>query len=36
MVAKWLPEGDFRDWAAIAAWAESIAQALQDSPTAAR
>jgi menaquinone-dependent protoporphyrinogen oxidase len=36
MVAKWLPEGDFRDWAAIEAWAESIARALQDSPTAAR
>jgi len=29
MVAKWLPEGDFRDWAAIEGWAASIAGALQ-------
>ena len=35
MVARWPPEGDFRDWV-IEAWAESIARALQDSPTAAR
>ena len=28
MVAKRLPQGDFRDWEAIEAWAESIARAL--------
>ena len=36
MVAKWLPEGDFRDWAAIQAWAASIAEALQGARTAPR
>jgi menaquinone-dependent protoporphyrinogen oxidase len=36
MVAKWLPEGDFRDWKAIEGWAASIAQALQRARTAPR
>jgi menaquinone-dependent protoporphyrinogen oxidase len=36
MVAKWLPEGDFRDWAAIEAWAQSIAGALQGQRMAPR
>ena len=36
MVAKWLPEGDFRDWATIEAWADSIARALQGARTAPR
>jgi menaquinone-dependent protoporphyrinogen oxidase len=36
MVAKWLPEGDFRDWAAIEGWAACIARALQGARTAPR
>jgi menaquinone-dependent protoporphyrinogen oxidase len=28
-----LPEGDFRDWAAIQAWAGAIAEDLQAAPT---
>jgi menaquinone-dependent protoporphyrinogen oxidase len=36
MVARWLPEGDFRDWAAIDGWAASIARALQGARTAPR
>ena len=31
-----LPEGDFRDWAAIDSWATGIAQALARRPIAAR
>jgi menaquinone-dependent protoporphyrinogen oxidase len=34
LVAKRLPQGDFRDWAAIHAWAVSIARALQARQTA--
>ena len=39
-IEKWMlknvksPAGDFRDWQAIAAWAETIAAELQESPTA--
>jgi menaquinone-dependent protoporphyrinogen oxidase len=36
MVARWLPEGDFRDWAAIEGWADSIARALRGARTAPR
>jgi menaquinone-dependent protoporphyrinogen oxidase len=36
MVAKWLPEGDFRDWAAIEGWADTIARSLQPQGTAPR
>jgi hypothetical protein len=30
MIAKMLPQGDFRDWDAIEAWAGGIAEALQN------
>ena len=36
MVARWLPEGDFRDWAAIEGWAASIAGALRGQRAASR
>ena len=38
MVAKAVraPEGDFRDWDAIAAWAEGIARQLQEQPAPPR
>jgi menaquinone-dependent protoporphyrinogen oxidase len=36
MVARWLPEGDFRDWATIEGWADSIARALQGARIAPR
>jgi menaquinone-dependent protoporphyrinogen oxidase len=38
MVAKAVraPEGDFRDWAAIAAWAEGIARQLREQPAPSR
>ena len=38
MVAKAVraPEGDFRDWPAIAAWAEGIARQLQEQPAPSR
>lgn len=31
LFAKWMPAGDFRDWAEIEAWAEDIAHALAPS-----
>jgi menaquinone-dependent protoporphyrinogen oxidase len=36
IIAKRLPEGDWRDWPAIDAWAAGIARRLPASPTATR
>ena len=36
IIAKRLPEGDWRDWTAIDAWAAGIARRLPASPTATR
>jgi menaquinone-dependent protoporphyrinogen oxidase len=36
MIAKVLPQGDFRDWAAIEEWADSIARALPAQRTSSR